>query len=139
MPRPMYTPEKMETNLLRGDIGEAFFRLWFENHANNVILRQFGFNPQGVVDVAKKELKKQSFPDFAIFDNSLEKPILGISINTQKGAYNVYATAAPYCFKCPRLEPWFHVLSLAAQFLLHQARTRQRISCSRTPRSQKLP
>lgn len=120
----MYTPRKMARNLGIGNIGEAFFRYWYETHCNeldDLSLRQFGYNPEGiVVGEEKKEMLKQleRSTDFAIYravdldeDPQEAKPILGISVNTQKYTYTMSQARAPKmeykgeswgCFNCPR-------------------------------------
>lgn len=120
----MYTPGKMIRNLGLGNVGEAFFRYWYETHCNgldDLSLRQFGYNPKGViVGKEKPEMLKQleRSTDFAVYrvddlesDPMKAKPILGISINTQKHAYDMNQARAPRmeykgslcgCFNCPR-------------------------------------
>jgi len=98
----MYDPETMDRNLAIGDAGEALFRYWFETHCDgldDVVLDQLGYNPEGrVSDEEKSEMLKElaDSTDFALFDKedyeedgAEAEPILGISINTQKGWYDM--------------------------------------------------
>lgn len=98
----MYDPETMDRNLAIGDAGEALFRYWFETNCSgldDVVLAQFGYNPEGIVDDPdKKEMLKEheDAPDFALFrQTEYERqgveadPLLGISINTQKSWYDM--------------------------------------------------
>lgn len=99
----------MEKQLRKGDLGEALFREWAERNLNNIlldkgwILEQQGFNPGGFVDLTeKKDLKKSSDPDFAIYSVDTGLPVVGISINSQKNWYSAKSTMGGYCIKCPR-------------------------------------
>jgi hypothetical protein len=98
----MYDPETMDRNLAIGDAGEALFRYWFETTCSgldDVVLKQFGYNPEGIIaDEEKKEMlkKHEDAPDFVLFDsNEFERhgveadPLVGISINTQKNWYDM--------------------------------------------------
>ena len=125
----MYTPSKMTRNLVRGNVGEAFFRYWFETNCHgldDLTLRQFGYNPAGVVVGEEKvEMLKrlERSTDFAIYRVADLKespkeagPILGISINTQNSPYTMYHSRSPKmdydgrtwgCYNCPRGRPCF--------------------------------
>jgi len=120
----MYTPSKMTRNLVRGNVGEAFFRYWYETNCyglDDLTLRQFGYNPDGIiVGEEKKEMLKrlERSTDFAIYrvadleENPDEAaPILGISINTQHSPFTMYQARTPKmnyngkiwgCYNCPR-------------------------------------
>lgn len=107
----------MERNLVLGNIGEAFFRWWYENNIaplrTDLVLSQFGYNPAGVVVGQEKVQLLKSLrrsPDFALFHaedlgTEREKPLLGISINSQARVYNMWNARAPWlCYACARGE-----------------------------------
>lgn len=98
----MYDPETMDRNLAIGDAGEALFRYWYETNCyglDDVVLDQFGYNPQGVIaeeDKAEMLKEHEDAPDFALFDRDEYEqegtdadPLVGISINTQKEWYDM--------------------------------------------------
>jgi len=125
----MYTPSKMTRNLGIGNVGEAFFRYWYETKCHgleDVELRQFGYNPEGVVVGEEKvDMLKtlERSTDFCLYsaedlkNSPLEaEPILGISINTQKNYFSMIEARAPKlvykemdcgCFNCPRGDSCF--------------------------------
>lgn len=99
----------MQRQLRRGNVGEALFRLWTEDHATDfphLEFRQQGYNPHGVVDVDAKRshLKKSSDPDFAVVRPGSEPPqyLIGVSVNTQKRPYTAASTMGGLCIRCPR-------------------------------------
>jgi hypothetical protein len=106
----MYTLKKMRSNLLKGDVGEAFFKHWCEQNIDvikGVVAEQFGYNPKDVVNIKSKReiLLSESFPDFAVFkrsDTKRKKPLLGISVNTQSKGYTIDSTMGGFCCECPR-------------------------------------
>lgn len=104
----MYYREGMERRLRKGDVGEALFREWFERKLGSLSsrgyeLEQQGFNPGGFVDrTTKGHLKEKSDPDFAIYSLKTEKPIVGISTNTQAKFYTAESSMGGGCIKCPR-------------------------------------
>jgi hypothetical protein len=111
----MYTRERMDRNLGVGNIAEAFFRNWFDKNVSakrpDLILSQFGYNPEGlVVGREKVEMLKRlpRSPDYALFDKSTigtdrEKPIIGISVNGQGSLYTMHNARAPWlCWTCSR-------------------------------------
>jgi len=105
----MYYRAGMKKRLRKGDIGEALFREFFERKLGNFFgsrgytLEQQGFNPGGLVDRSeKKHLKEKSDPDFAIYPPKIKRPIVGISVNTQKKFYTADSAMGKSCIKCPR-------------------------------------
>lgn len=105
----------MERNLFLGNIGEGFFRYWFEDQiaplSDEFTIGQFGYNPEGVVVGPEKvELLKSltRSPDFALFGRKdlgtpSERPLLGISVNVQKQLYTMHNARAPaLCWRCAR-------------------------------------
>ncbi len=112
MPRPSYTYEKMDRQLRAGNVGEAIFRLWYDERAGyfpQVSLIQQGYNPEGIIPVGDKreQLMKKSDPDFALVSSDQADPqlaprIVGISINCQRRPYDRLSTMGGYCIKCPR-------------------------------------
>lgn len=108
-PPASYTPDKMERQLRKGNIAEALFRLWTEDHAallTNLTFRQQGYNPAEIVGVEEKreELKRQSDPDFAAIRQEGYQPeyVVGISVNSQKSGYTATSTMGGLCIRCPR-------------------------------------
>lgn len=108
-----YDDDAMKRRLVKGDIGEAYFRLWFETNIGelkNTKLIHQGYNPQGIVRDEKKRklLKQNSDPDFAIVHKKNKKiPLLGISVNLQKKPYTCHSTMGGFCIKCPRAKRCF--------------------------------
>jgi hypothetical protein len=109
----MYTQDKMARNLGVGNVGEAFFRHWFETNIipknPRVSLRQFGYNPDGiVVGHEKVEMLKslRESPDFAVFDSTSGedgKLLAGVSVNTQHSLFTMQQARAPWlCWTCGR-------------------------------------
>lgn len=101
----------MARNLGVGNIGEAYFRLWWDEnvapHAPGLRIAHLGYNPEGIVVGREKvEMLKalQESPDFAIVPtNGRAKPLLGVSINTQNGLYTMHnARSPPLCWTCAR-------------------------------------
>ena len=114
-PRFMYTRDRMERNLVMGNIAEAYFRFWFETRYpdSHIVLSQFGYNPEGIVSEATKalELKRNpNSPDFALFEREHlntkeERPLLGISINSQHSFYSMDQARLPkLCYECARAD-----------------------------------
>lgn len=112
-PRFMYTRDRMERNLVMGNIAEALFRFWFETRYSDshIVLSQFGYNPEGIVSEATKALELKgnpNSPDFALFERDYlntkrERPLLGISVNSQYGFYSMDQARLPkLCYKCER-------------------------------------
>jgi len=112
-PRFMYTRDRMERNLVVGNIAEAYFRYWFESRYpdSHVVLSQFGYNPRGIISEQTKALKLKrnpNSPDFALFERDYlgterEWPLLGISINSQKDFYSMEQARTPkLCYRCKR-------------------------------------
>lgn len=103
----MYYRKGMERRLRKGDVGEALFREWFERtlgssfNSQGLTLEQQGYNPGGFRELSEKHLKVESDPDFAIYSKNRE-PLLGISINAQKGLYTVESAMGGNCIRCPR-------------------------------------
>ncbi len=113
--RHMYTREDMARRLGRGNVAEAFFRFWYEENvgpkADNLVLQQFGYNPEGIVVGRKKvEMLKRlpRSPDYSLFkadelETPEERPMLGISVNGQGRYYTMWnAVSPPLCHKCAR-------------------------------------
>lgn len=105
----MYYQKGMEIRLRKGDVGEALFREWFERkfgslaESKGFTIEQQGFNPGGFQDITEKgHLKQKNDPDFAIYPEKSEKPLVGISINTQAKLYTVDSSMGKGCIKCPR-------------------------------------
>jgi hypothetical protein len=104
----MYDDEAMRKRLVKGDVGEALFRYWFEENVGsltNLRLLHWGYFPFGIVkdEEKRKLLKKQSDPDYAIVNRKDEsKPILGVSVNAQAHPYDIHSTMGGDCVKCPR-------------------------------------
>jgi hypothetical protein len=105
----MYYQKGMEIRLRKGDVGEAIFRNWFERklgdlaRSRRITIEQQGFNPGGFLDISEKgHLKQKNDPDFAIYPEKSEKPLVGISINTQAKLYTVDSSMGKGCIKCPR-------------------------------------
>ncbi len=108
-PPASYTSDKMERQLRKGNVAEALFRLWTEDHAAllpNLTFRQQGYNPAEIVGVEAKrdELKRKSDPDFAAIRKGTKAPeyVVGISVNGQKSGYTAASTMGGLCIRCPR-------------------------------------
>lgn len=126
----MYTPSKMTRNLVMGNVGEAFFRYWYETNLQGIddlTLRQFGYNPEGIVvgedkvDMLKRLERSTDFAIYRVADleesPKVAEPILGVSINTQKTPFTMYQSRAPKydyrggvwgCYNCPRGKPCYN-------------------------------
>lgn len=104
----MYDDEAMKRRLVKGDVGEALFRRWFDKnvgHLENIRLVHWGYYPLGVVkdEEKRKLLKQQSDPDYALVrGNAPNKPLRGISVNSQSRPYDIRSTMGGDCIKCPR-------------------------------------
>jgi hypothetical protein len=104
----MYDDAAMKRRLVKGDVGEALFRYWFDKNVgqlSNLRLVHWGYFPLGIVtdEAKRKQLKTQSDPDYALVRRSDEsKPLVGISVNSQNKPYNVHSTMGGFCVKCPR-------------------------------------
>lgn len=118
-PLHSYPEARMERNLTAGNVGEAYFRLWWDERihpaAPDLALIQFGFNPEGIeVGREKVEMLKRlrRSPDFAVVRRSDlggdAMPIVGISMNGQARPYSMSQATNPVaCFSCPRKGPCF--------------------------------
>ena len=109
----MYVHERMARNLGVGNIGEAFFRHWFQENIRNpdLVLLQIGYNPDDIV-VGEEKVKllkslKRS-PDYCVFrakdvGTNRERPLMGISVNLHTKGYTMWeARSATGCHKCSR-------------------------------------
>jgi hypothetical protein len=104
-----YTQEKMERQWRKGNVAEALFRLWVEDHSAllpRLAFVQQGYNPAAIVPVeAKREsLKRQSDPDFAAIYRvgDVARYAAGISVNGQKAGYTARSTMGGLCILCNR-------------------------------------
>jgi hypothetical protein len=114
-----YPEARMDRNLTAGNVGEAYFRLWWDENVHPVApelaLIQFGYNPEGIqVGPQKVEMLKtlKRSPDFAVVRRSdlggEAMPIVGISLNGQARPYTMKQATSPVaCFTCPRQKPCF--------------------------------
>lgn len=125
----------MANRVIRGDVGEALFRLLAEKNLSpeNTRLEQWGYNPDGVIEPLERGADPAlwSGPDFALVpadapaDIRQASPWVGISINTQALPYTVHSSREAGCLGCPELEPcaarerlrtWFNLLNVSNDY-----------------------
>lgn len=131
----MYTEAAMADRVIRGDVGEALFRILADRHLSleQTRLVQWGYNPNGVIDpeVRGDDPALWSGPDFALVeadapdDLAAAKPLVGISINTQAAPYSIHSTRGAGCRGCPDADPcaqleivrtWFNLVNVTNDY-----------------------